>query len=426
MQQTGADSYNGLTLREAATATAATVHWRRWAARRARKKQGFSAIDRIVGFNDNLFQNMLRLDPEVFFWGMTLEESPVASDLSDWVAAFAADELGRIFLDSCGKDISDEAIEQVAAVPNLVYTLISVDKHQLLLQTPLVRRAIVRPSALAGDWLVSALSVKHLRAPAVSFLEFLSAEIANDGDDKFAAEVKRREVFTKIASLDTLVGPMLRLPVKLQERLVKTEACVGVLDELLCERPLALLVVAMDGSAIVALLFLLMRAVWLSTDTGPLSFGTYLYLGGIALVNTYFTARTASNVVAMRRLKLSVNGENIFDILTIFAVYLVLLMAMSSQYRSRDTFLGVAATASGMCWWRLLVFVSGLHLKFALYVKSLVQISLSLRSFVLILFIVIGAFGKKPRTYKMLSQRMSVTLKPCLFLLQGICFTSST
>jgi hypothetical protein len=88
------------------TVIAAGVHWRKWAAARAREKHGVSASDRVVGNNDTLMKAMLVHEPEVWCYGLTLENSSIPNDISDWLAFFAETEVRSlhcfyfVFLDS--------------------------------------------------------------------------------------------------------------------------------------------------------------------------------------------------------------------------------------------------------------------------------------------------------------------------------------
>jgi hypothetical protein len=79
-------------------ALAAYSHWKKFAAARARERLGFSASDRSIGNRDKQMKLMLLHEPEVWCYGLTLENSVIPEDLCDWLAAFAETEVVHIHL----------------------------------------------------------------------------------------------------------------------------------------------------------------------------------------------------------------------------------------------------------------------------------------------------------------------------------------
>jgi hypothetical protein len=227
---------------------------------------------------------------------------------------------------------------------------------------------------------------------AVEFLELVSADL-DTGTDKAISEAKRRVVCERIAGLNNLLAPMLRLPAHLQERVASSQVMIGVLDEMFIERPVALFVVTMDFFCVVAMLTLVLKIGWHVQHPGALRYGEWGQILVVLALNSYYLAREANNAIAMHRLGLQIDSQDVVDFTTIGFVTLTMILCLSEDTRMNDLFQMVAAVASGLCWFKLLGFLAGFNLKFALYYKSLIHITLALRSFVTILFLVMGMFA---------------------------------
>lgn len=178
-----------------------------------------------------------------------------------------------------------------------------------------------------------------------------------------------------------------------QEHLVGTDIMGSVLDDMLTDRPLAILVLLLDGVAIIAILILLMRMTYVVLHEGPLTGGENLLVAAVAAVNIFFLVRQARNSAARQRLQLAWKGWDMFDLATAVLIFAVCAMARSEALRLGDTFLVVATLACGCSWVKLLRYVAGLQMKFALYIQAISHITVALRSFLFLLTIVLGMFG---------------------------------
>jgi hypothetical protein len=124
----------------------------------------------------------------------------------------------------------------VATVPNLVFSLISLEKHALFMRLPIIRKSIVQPVSFCGDWLVKCLADKRLMEGAVEFFELVSKDMDSvelekrSGRSGNVDEVLKNSLFEQLASIDHLVSPMLKLPHRLQDKIASTkvwsERCV--------------------------------------------------------------------------------------------------------------------------------------------------------------------------------------------------------
>jgi hypothetical protein len=81
------------TPRMAVRAIVAYVHWRKFAIHKARLRQGYSASDHVIGNKDKLMRNLLIQEPDVWCYGLTLENSSIPEDLCDWLAVFSETEV---------------------------------------------------------------------------------------------------------------------------------------------------------------------------------------------------------------------------------------------------------------------------------------------------------------------------------------------
>ena len=188
---------------------------------------------------------------------------------------------------------------------------------------------------------------------------------------------------------------------------MRTDLMGSVLDELLTERPLALLVLVFDGVAIVAVLLLLMRMVYLVLHAGPLDATEEKIIAAVAAGNAFFLVSEVRNSLARRRLGLSMKLADVIDYVTAAAVFATCGMASQERLRLQDVFLVVASVACGLSWLKLLGYIAGLKRSFALYIQALVSITASLRSFIVLLAIVLGMFGSMFYIVNMTPRRAS-------------------
>jgi len=200
----------------------AAVHWRMWAARRSREKHGYSARD-VAVVDDEPMKAILLTRPGAWCFGLTLLDSVLSSDLLDWYSAFAETEEGQQFFATCGIDpfFSEAEVEKIAAVPNLVFCLVSHKSLEEVMGCALMRRALVHPVALAGDWLLRCLESPNLVAGAISALELVSKDLElNAREPKYETpwdtDVRRLNIITSIAKTPHLLAPMMRLPLRMQ------------------------------------------------------------------------------------------------------------------------------------------------------------------------------------------------------------------
>lgn len=283
---------------------------------------------------------------------------------------------------------------RVARVPDLVYSVINISNRGPLLQMPMMKKALVCPDALEGDWLVRCLTDPDLMEGAVEFLELVSADLESTSvSDKANSEAKRRIVCDRIASVDDILAPMLRLPTHLQERVASSRVMIGVLDEMFIDRPVALFVVSLDFCCVVSMLILVLKLSWHVQHPGPLTLGECGQAVFIIFANSYYLFREVKNARAMSRLGLQIDTQDVMDFITISVVFLLIVLSVSPPARMSTSFQIVASLASGLCWLKLLGFIAGFNLKFALYYKSLIHITFALQSFVSILFLVLGMFA---------------------------------
>jgi hypothetical protein len=155
---------------------------------------------------------------------------------------------------TCGRDAHTEKAFRVSKLPNLAYSLIVLEQHDLLMKLPIIRKAIMSHHIFLGDWFVRCLVDRQLMEKLVTFIEIVSNDIYaahmnnvqiildrrsrekgggsgggggddddDDDDDDDEESFMKCEIFQRIAAIDNFVTPMLRLPAKLQDRLVSTQ-----------------------------------------------------------------------------------------------------------------------------------------------------------------------------------------------------------
>lgn len=79
----------------------AYTHWRRFAARKARERQGYSATDRLIGNRDKHMKALLLQEPDVWCFGLTLEDNSIPDDLCDWLEVFQSTEVSIALCEVC-------------------------------------------------------------------------------------------------------------------------------------------------------------------------------------------------------------------------------------------------------------------------------------------------------------------------------------
>ena len=75
-------------MRDVAVVVAGGLHWRRWAARRARARSGVSACDLVALVNDDAMKKVFTESPETWCFGLTLLDSMLSTDLLNWSLRF--------------------------------------------------------------------------------------------------------------------------------------------------------------------------------------------------------------------------------------------------------------------------------------------------------------------------------------------------
>jgi hypothetical protein len=119
------------------------------------------------------------------------------------------------------------------------------------MRLPIIRRAIMKPYAFQGDFLVKCISKsRKLMENAVIFIELVSKDIElenhrkkqrlldygegsrnvdqfnedmDEDDEDFEEIMMKNRTFEQIAAIDHFVSPMLKLPRRLQDRIASTE-----------------------------------------------------------------------------------------------------------------------------------------------------------------------------------------------------------
>jgi hypothetical protein len=69
------------------------VHWKKFAMKKARERQGYSASDRLIGNRDKHMKSLLLHEPDIWCFGLTLQDSSLADDLCDWLEVFSTTEV---------------------------------------------------------------------------------------------------------------------------------------------------------------------------------------------------------------------------------------------------------------------------------------------------------------------------------------------
>lgn len=208
-------SSRALSMAEAGMVLLMASHWRQFASKRAREKYGFCARDRVVGHNDLYLKSILSQEPDSFAYALTLLDSPLSYDLCDWFTSFSNTVEGLEFIETC--KATNKQVDQVAATPNLTYSLVASGCHKQLLLLPVFSEVMLKPAMVSGNWLSRLLLDKQYAEDAVEFIEILS--------NKFDAN-RLVQLVHELVKHENLLVPMLRLPRELQERLVKSKLLV--------------------------------------------------------------------------------------------------------------------------------------------------------------------------------------------------------
>ena len=180
-----------------------------------------------------------------------------------------------------------------------------------------------------------------------------------------------------------------------QDRVVKdalldTNAAQDILDTVLRSHR-ALTVVAGDGAVLILLLLAYMRVAWMMEADEPREQGILAPLALTLLATSYVLAREASQALAMHSIGLFstyvTSIWNINDLLCIGFSYALAAMVFADSFDVIPVVIGLF-----FLWFKVLGYIKGLSLKFAVFVFSLLRIAEDLASFIFVLLIImIGA-----------------------------------
>ena len=231
-----------------------------------------------------------------------------------------------------------------------------------------------------------------------------AADACNDDGDKFHSANDLKMLYTKVGQLPGLLPAMLGLNYKLTDTLVQTPFMAGVLDQKLTQ-PTALLVVLLDGFSICGLIATFLPLVTSCQHHGNLDFMEVFELVLTCIFTLYILLREGFQAISMHRMgrergiqSISLKSWitdfwNIVDLLVVICVAACCACVAVPWLRNGYNFRGFAAGSLGLAWLKLLGFIKGLSLKFATYVLCLFQIAADIRSFLIVLFLVISAFA---------------------------------
>ena len=235
--------------------------------------------------------------------------------------------------------------------------------------------------------------------------------------------VQRHALEAKAIALDGLVPATLALSASDTERLVRADLFVAVLDAKLT-RPLSMAVLLLDGVGILALL-VITTPLWprvLRYD-GPLNpldstlVATVGALSGVRLLRELLQAFSMHRLgehaaqiqgvltpadlpdapeppsKSLSTLAWLSDLKNLLGLLLVGALALTAKMATQPVRIEHEYLAPLAAVTQGLLYLELLKFVKVINQKFATYVLCLVQIALDIRSFLVIMLLVMLAFG---------------------------------
>ena len=330
-------------------------------------------------------------------WLARLTEMHVPSDLGIGIVRSSPDT--RIVPASPPR-VRRAATSLLGRARTLLSAILDNDKRAIrerLFSLRIVQRVMADEHSV-DMWLVYRLGDGERAAErAIEYFEHLSAT-------KGLAPEEWGAIERKIAGLGGLLPATLSLTSKQSERLVKTRLLIAVLDIKLTQ-PRALLALITDGVVLSTVLIgaLPFFAGVLGHDES-LTPSDLAILGVIATGLGFLLVREIAQVWSMVKLgrekgieQLSVWGWasdvwNIVDGLVIATAGVACWMATLPE-RNEGWFPIVAAVACGLLWLKLLGYVKVLNQKFATYVLCLFQIAADIRSFLVILLLVMCAFG---------------------------------
>lgn len=283
-----------------------------------------------------------------------------------------------------------------------------------------VQQVMVQHMALGhvdNTWLVKRLSGRageRLQQTALYYLEQLSKVSMT--------RMQRRALEAKAIALDGLVPATLALSAADTERLVRADLFLAVLDAKLTQ-PLSMAVLVFDGAAILGLLavttplwprvlaydgallpldaalvtavyalagVLLLRELLQAYSMHTLGVRTAHIQGSVTYVDPLDAPQLDNSLSALGWLS---DSQNVLDLLLVGMLALTAHQA-TQPARIEHTFLApMAAATQGLLYLELLSYVKVINQKFATYVLCLVQIAADVRSFLVIMLLVMLAFA---------------------------------
>ena len=160
-------------------------------------------------------------------------------------------------------------------------------------------------------------------------------------------------------------------------------------------------VVLADGTILIALIIFLHSLAFDIRHDGPLSRKDSLLILLCFFCTIYATLREILQAAGIyligkekkiERLSLSsfiLDGWNIMDVLMVTVIFVACAMSIDESTRNTFSCSVVMAFAGGLAWFKLLAFLKGMNMKFAMYVLCLFQIMLDIRQFFLIIVIAV-------------------------------------
>ena len=311
----------------------------------------------------------------------------------------------------------------ISTIVAAVLDMPSVAKRAELVMLPAVQQILVQHMALDyvdNTWLVKRLTGagaggQRSQQAAIFFMEQVS--------EAPMTRVQRHALEAKAIALDGLVPATLALSASDTERLVRADLFVAVLDAKLT-RPLSMAVLLLDGVGILALL-VITTPLWprvLRYD-GPLNpldstlVATVGALSGVRLLRELLQAFSMHRLgehaaqiqgvltpadlpdapeppsKSLSTLAWLSDLKNLLGLLLVGALALTAKMATQPVRIEHEYLAPLAAVTQGLLYLELLKFVKVINQKFATYVLCLVQIALDIRSFLVIMLLVMLAFG---------------------------------
>ena len=299
----------------------------------------------------------------------------------------------------------------------------SVAKRAELVSLPAVQQILVQHMALDyvdNTWLVRRLSGagaggQRSQQAAIFFIEQVS--------EAPMTRVQRHALEAKAIALDGLVPATLALSASDTERLVRADLFVAVLDAKLT-RPLSMAVLLLDGVGILALLAITTplwpRVLRYDGPLGPLDSALVVTVGALSGVRLLRELLQAFSMHHLGEHAAQIQGvltpadlpdapeppskslsalawlsdfQNLLGLLLVGALALTAKMATQPVRIEHEYLAPLAAVTQGLLYLELLKFVKVINQKFATYVLCLVQIALDIRSFLVIMLLVMLAFG---------------------------------